>query len=113
MNTHKGGGHSICLLPFPVPSERERGCVGISGGADVKCSTFLSSVHPRAASGPKANGWDGDGGRAGIAGGERGEQWIIFDRAGVQCIRHSSHMGGRTDVGVASDTIPQSEFMQL
>ena len=54
MNTHKGGGHrarppalasathSICLLPFP--SERESD--GISGGADVKCSTFLSSVRP-------------------------------------------------------------------
>ena len=51
--------HSICLLPFP--SEREG--VGISGGADVKCSTFLSSVRPSAASGPKANGWDGDRGR--------------------------------------------------
>ena len=45
MNTHKGGHrarHSICLLPFP--SERESD--GISVGADVKCSTFLSSVHP-------------------------------------------------------------------
>ena len=93
-------------LPAALPlraRERERA----SGSAAVQTSSaarfchpsVLPSVHPPLLAQKRMDGM-------GIEG---GEQWIIFDRAGVQCIRHSSHM----DVGVASDTIPQSEFMQL
>ena len=104
--------HSICLLPFPSP---ERESVGISGGADVKCSTFLSSVrpsiHPPLLAQKRMDGMGMEGGHRAREG---NNGLFLTEQECSASVTARLHMDGRTLAWrLASDTIPQSEFMQL